>query len=121
MGMGCFKESCPENSEGVCYFYNPTPTEPDEIIDGTPVCHRPKLVNGTVNTNAGCPAGYAPVTDSERCMEFGACLGYCIGQEFRIDLQNASLYHQYPKHCFIHKVDGCVYYNRPVSGMADPR
>lgn len=121
---GCFTEKCNDadgDDAAPCYFYNPSPTLPSNIVKGTPVCKRPKLQNGTADTNGGCPKDYHPVTNEARCMEFATCLTHCVGQpEFRINVANASLYNQYPKYCFIHPDDGCVYFNEPRAGMPDP-
>lgn len=116
---GCFKDEC-KDGKSVCYFFNPSPTLPTALESGQPVCKRPKLINGTANTNGECKTGYQPIEDEAQCMEFGSCLGHCIGSEFRINIKNASLYNQYPKFCFIKEEDGCVYFNEPREGMPDP-
>lgn len=127
---GCFKEKCSkeENSEETCYFYNPAPVSPSDIQEGSPVCKRPKLLKGAANANpdatsngtSTCPKDYEAVRIEAKCKEFGACMGHCIGTQFRININNASLYNQYPKYCFIHAEDKCVYFNEPREGMPDP-
>jgi len=131
---GCFKEKCSKNvsAEETCYFYNPAPVSPSDIQEGSPVCKRPKLLIGTNDTNpdaaptnssnstSNCPKDYEAVRIEAKCKEFGACMGHCIGEQFRINIQNASLYNQYPKYCFIHADDNCVYFNEPREGMPDP-
>lgn len=116
---GCFKDKCGKGKD-VCYFFNPSPTLPTALESGQPVCKRPKLINGTANTNGECKTGYQPIEKEAECMEFGSCLGHCIGSEFRINIKNASLYDLYPKFCFIKEEDGCVYFNEPRKGMPDP-
>lgn len=134
---GCFQEECGAfqdgkragpNGHGICYFFNRAEITPSAIFKGTPICKRPKLLNGTVNTNGDCSAagdgGYQEITDEDACREFGTCLGRCIGDgslyQFRININNASLYNDFPKYCFVHPTDQCVYFNEPREGFTDP-
>lgn len=111
---GCFKFSCAESSTGECYFYNEREDPvPAAEITGTPVCLKPKYANGTAAGNATvtCPMGYSMITDEEKCRGAGICQGYCEGSEFRASIAgNAD---HYPAGCFIHEVEGCVYFNPP--------
>lgn len=113
---GCFKYSCSEAANNVCYFYNGDGDWPNGDLKGTPICSRPKHLNGTRNSaaaDAGCPAGYEVIDHGDTCFKTAGCLGYCTGSEFRIGEQNASKHLEYPRGCFIDNTDGCVYYNGP--------
>lgn len=114
---GCFKYKCSESPKNVCYFYNGDGDWPSQP-KGTPICSRPKHLNGTKDSAAkdgGCPSGYKVVDDGETCYKSAGCLGYCTGAEFRIGTSNASKHLEYPRGCFIDNTDGCVYYNGPSS------
>merc|ERR1719171_1177465 len=48
---GCFKYSCSEASNNICYFYNGDGDWPHPLpVKGTPVCSRPRHLNGTENS-----------------------------------------------------------------------
>jgi len=99
---GCFKEACGDNN--TCYFFNEYGGWPGPSIDGTPVCHRPKLLNGTKDTNGGCPATYAVIDHEDVCRQAANCWDIPIDREtFRIgfDPRNASKHLLYPRGCFI--------------------
>lgn len=118
---GCFyMKGCSEDSRGHCYFYNsvePMPAGP--TIAGQVVCKRDKYKNGTVDSpggsGAGCATGYATIMHEATCSAFATCMGYCLGAEFRIGTANASRNLDFPQGCFIHKKEGCVYFNPPSS------
>jgi len=139
---GCFKFPCTEDPKGVCFFYNgvveasgpakcgnytlPDGSQPD--VEGTPVCKRAKFLNGTVDgvggsdpSAAGCPDGYQVIMNENNCSEADVCLGYCEGGDFVEGVANASQYNEYPEGCFIHKVQGCVYFNPPRNMSYLPR
>jgi len=136
---GCFTASCDApkwlltsevsaiqalNPIGQCYWYNPSPTLPDAIESGQPVCKRPKIINGTENSNTGCPADYQAITTEAKCREFASCLGHCLGEGyggFLINKDDAGLYNNFPKYCFIRhdEFDQCVYFNEPRPGVVD--
>jgi len=110
---GCWKGSC-NKAGGQCLFFNAVPLWPEAPIVGTPICRRPRLVNGTANTDGGnssCPADYTVVTDETFCSEAADCLGLCAGKEFRVGEKNRSEHEFYPQGCFVHAVEGCVYLN----------
>jgi len=136
---GCFTVPClakslattgKQNSHGQCYYYNPAPEKPDVSIaafSGQPVCKRPRIKQGTENTNGAdsCEDGYEPIKDEEECLNMQECLGKCRGghlsyAQFRIDMENTTLYNSHPKWCFIRKEDNCVYFNQPFGSMTDP-
>jgi len=122
---GCFKYSCSESANGVCYFYNGIGDWPDanlsktkysEDFVGTPICSRPKYVLGTNDTNAGCPGGYKAITSDDAtdqlqhenlCFLVANCLSYDRGDEFRIGEHNASKHLDFPRGCFVDN-DGLV-------------
>lgn len=113
---GCFKFPCSESATGECYFYNEREDPvPARQIVGTPVCLKPKYMNGTAvgNATVTCPAGYAMITDEETCRGAGICQGYCEGSEFRASILAADAADLYPEGCFIHAKEGCVYFNPP--------
>lgn len=119
---GCFKEECDEAPNGVCYWFNPIGDEPKggtKGIEGSPVCVRPKYLNGTAHARTGtkCANGYASVMNEDTCMKAGVCLGYCEGQEFRKGMFNASRYDEFPLGCFIHEEQGCVFFNPKPKGI----
>jgi hypothetical protein len=140
---GCFSKTEDEGCEpyGVCYYYNECAgdqcggahdgTQINET--GTPVCKRVKIEHGTSGTSAGCPNGYDNIKDEDTCSVLAACLADCQGGseavtggvQFRINIVNASKYHDHPKWCFIDPSDGCAYFNAPLasdgSAMPDPK
>lgn len=124
---GCFKFPCSEDPKGICYFFNPIGNDPHgcdnstgAAVEGTPVCKRAKFLNGTVDGNDGCPVGYQVIMNENNCSEAGICLGFCEGSEFRAAVVNESKHDEYPLGCFIHKTEGCVYYNPPIAGYGPP-
>lgn len=128
--IGCFKDA-----KKNVFFYNPNgdwPSTPEKI-GGTPVCHRKRYLNGTVDDNGGCPTGYANNLDEEGCRSVAKCEGYCTTEYFRVGLPAqtnavknppdprppwAANYNGMPKGCFIRAEDGCVYFN--VAQAAPP-
>lgn len=116
------------NPLGTCYWYNPSPTLPNAIASGKPVCKRDKIIKGTENTGLpgpGCPGpDYQAITTEAKCREFAGCLGHCVGAGFGgfdLNKDDADLYNNFPKYCFIHHDpdDECVYFNNPRPGMVD--
>jgi len=121
--IGCFKDATKN-----VFFYNPNgdwPSTPEKI-GGTPVCHRKRYQNGTLDNNAGCPSGYANNLEEEACRSVAKCEGYCTTEYFRVGLPAATNavknppdprptwaanYNGMPKGCFIREEDGCVYFN----------
>lgn len=137
---GCFKYECSEDPKGVCYFFNPIGNIPHKCdtnntelaasnstpeVKGLPVCKRAKFLNGTVDSNEGCPTGYDVIMNENNCSEAGICLGYCEGAEFREAMANESRRDEFPEGCFIHKStnksQGCVFYNPPLEGWGKPK
>jgi hypothetical protein len=123
---GCWKGAC-NKAGGQCLFFNAVPLWPEAPIVGTPICRRPRLVNGTANTDGGnssCPADYSVVTDETFCSEAADCLGLCAGAEFRVGMKNRTEHDFYPQGCFVHAVEGCVYLNpsypKPDGGVWTP-
>merc|ERR1711924_286609 len=96
---GCFMIPCGHGT-GTSYFYNPIGDMPLEPV-GTPVCSRPKFLNGTDNSNGGCPAGYANIMHEEVCQQTAGCLGHCIGEPFRKAVSNNSMHELFPEGCLI--------------------
>lgn len=123
--IGCFQDA---NSN--IFFYNPNgnwPSSPQEG-GGIPVCSRKRFLNGTTNSNGGCPTGYANIDDEDFCRSMAQCEGYCEESVFKVGepaetnpVQDppdprpawAANYNGMPKGCFIREEDGCVYYNVP--------
>jgi hypothetical protein len=116
---------------GYCYFYNPRGSPPPQDngeLEGVPVCHRPKIINGTVgDAPAGdsgkvvsCKHGFAVIDTENECHSAAECLGYSKGEIFDISQQVNEMYHDYPEGCFIHG-SGRVYINlkpNQVDGQA---
>jgi len=48
-------------------------------VNGTPVCSRPKYMNGTKNGQGGCPAGFEVLRDKTLCEASAVCLEYPMG------------------------------------------
>lgn len=133
---GCFAKTEDSGCEpyGVCYYYNEC--EGDQctgvthngtlITEGTPVCKRVKIEHGTADTSGGCPAGYDNIKDETTCAVLAACLSDCQGgtnavsggTQFRINIVNATKYHDHPKWCFINPSDKCAYFNTPLVAAA---
>lgn len=133
---GCFMFPCNDTgaTHGVCYFYNPIGNIPHQCdpdwnstdtggqshatptVEGKPVCKRVLFENGTADENGGCPTGYEVIEHESTCADAGSCLGYCEEDaHFRTAIHNQSNHDLFPQGCFIHKVDGCVYYNRRLA------
>jgi len=127
---GCFKGSCSESPEGVCYFFNGVEPDPDckakSTCQGTPVCSRPRFLWGTDDTNGVCPTGYKVLKDEEECSAAADCLDSCAGGEFVIGVQNMSKIVEYPEGCFRDNtlVQGCLkgtfFYNPGNTLMGTP-
>lgn len=122
---GCFKK----DGEDTLWFnpFGALPANP--AGDSKPVCHRPKYVLGTNDTNDGgfsADDDYGRLLDEDECRTFAECLGHCSPEEFRVGV-NASWpshderpassglawYDKRPKGCFINPDDNCVYFNVP--------
>lgn len=114
-----------------CYFYNPigyNPTETnattgEDLLSGVPVCYRPKIVKGSVQSDKTtlCHNGFAFINTENSCSEAATCLGRCHGQLFIIDEEVNSKFNNYPEGCFIEDNTGCVYFNqRPNNWVDDP-
>lgn len=144
---GCFKYPCAEDQRGICYFWNdvedgPARCLPDttegmaskaEIrhtyngtlpqVEGIKICQRPKLLNGTVNGNGGCPFGYHPVMHEDTCNQAGTCLGDRNGSpQFRKHINNMSEYNDFPLGCFfdVGLNKGDVFFNQKEAILPDP-
>jgi len=126
--IGCYREA----GDGP-FFFNPSgslPTNPGKH-GATPVCRRNRNVNGTTNSNGGCPTdsthAYQRVLDLSTCQKLASCEGYCkdLNNVFEVGTQVpseavrddreawTSKYNEMPSGCFIRPEDGCVYYNTP--------
>lgn len=126
--MGCYREA----NDGP-FFFNPSgspPTNPGKH-GATPVCRRNRHMNGTANSNGGCPTDsthvYTRVLDMFACEILAGCEGYCVNLNNIFEVGNqvtpeavvderppwAKLYNEMPSGCFIRPADGCVYYNTP--------
>lgn len=120
---GCFVFPCHWDPGHVCYWFNEQEEEP-RFPWGAPVCHRPLFRNGTEDTNSGCPEGYDVIINENNCSEAASCKAYCrkpdniVGVSY--PMKNASQHDIYPEGCFIHKGDGCVYFN-PIYGVNPPQ
>jgi len=90
----------------------------NSCLDGTPVCQRPKLLladtpfdGSSIYTPDGnchykgksAALGYAVIMDEEACRTAADCVGLQneAGEEFRVNEQNNSMYHDYPGGCFM--------------------
>lgn len=107
---GCFKEACTESPTGVCYVLNEIGDWPSHP-EGEAICSRPKNLNGTQDSNWGCPTGYGVIDDPETCESVANCLSKTAGEPFIIGTYNASRHLDYPRGCFIDSEDDKVYYN----------
>lgn len=144
---GCFKYPCAEDARGICYFWNdvedgPARCLPDDAdgiaakteirhyyngtlpqVEGIKICQRPKLLNGTVNGNGGCPWGYEPVMHEDTCNQAGTCLGDRNGSpQFRKHINNMSEYNDFPLGCFFDMGlnRGDVFFNQKEDILPDP-
>jgi len=115
---GCFQDACDPPGENawdkVCFFYNANGDWPRSIASGTPICTRPKLLNGTKDTDgASCVDAYKVIDDDAVCKSAALCLGYEIApkEEYSIGNFNASEHLDRPRGCFINEKNGYVYYN----------
>lgn len=113
---GCFVFPCHWDPGHVCYWFNAQELQP-KYPWGAPVCSRPRIRNGTEDTNSGCPDGYDVIMDENNCTEAASCKAYCLQQNYLVGVgypsHNSSQHDLYPEGCFIHKEQGCVYYNPP--------
>jgi len=90
----------------------------NSCLDGTPVCQRPKLLladtpfdgSSMYTADGNChfkgksvALGYAVIMDEEACRTAADCVGLQneAGEEFRVNEQNNSMYHDYPGGCFM--------------------
>jgi len=131
---GCFKQSCTQDPKGICYFFNPVGDNPAKCanrtklvngddapaVTGQPVCKRPKYQNGTMDSNVGCPAGYANIIDHDTCVEAAVCKGLSRGTEFRVTSKNQSRHDDFPTGCFVSSSDGKAYFNPPLENWLAP-
>jgi len=132
---GCFKDTCSSDPKGQCYFFNPIGNLPAQCagtthllngdaapqVTGVPVCRRAKYLNGTADTNGGCPDQYGVIMNENNCSEAATCLGDGTGSEFRVDVLNESQHDHYPLGCFVNSgpgQDGKVYFNAPLAGRS---
>lgn len=120
---GCFKKD-----GDTPLWYNPYGAYPDQPLQGSPICHRPKYKLGTKDTNdGGCTGDYSKILDENTCRTFAECKGHCAPEEFRVGIAatvpgndasrpgdaGEAFYDQRPKGCFRHFKDGCIYFNVP--------
>lgn len=132
---GCFKFPCAEDKRGICYFWNDVEDGPAKCnnihlpdgsqpaVEGIKICQRPKLLNGTVDGNGGCPFGYSPVMHEDTCFIAGTCLGDAVGKpQFRKHVFNMSEYNDFPMGCFfdVGANKGDVYFNPKEAILPDP-
>jgi len=110
--QGCFKATCAEATNKVCYFFNGDGDKPAGTVEGTPVCSRPQYLNGTTDSNSACPDGYKVIDDEAACASAALCLGHPHGVELRIGLHNPSRHLLFPHGCFVHSTDGFAYFNQ---------
>jgi len=90
----------------------------NSCLDGTPVCKRPKLLladtpfdgSSVYTPDGNChykgkstALGYAVIMDEVACRVAADCIGLTNedGEEFRVNEQNNSMYHDYPAGCFM--------------------
>jgi hypothetical protein len=124
---GCFSGPCIDiagnTTSGTCFFYNNIGDMPLHPV-GTPVCSRPRYMNGTANTNghgADCPANYSVIMDEDRCREVAACMGHAQGEPFDHGTgANNSKHDDFPNGCFIGE-HSKVYFNHDKQGYGEPR
>lgn len=118
------KEGTDDGGHGTCYFFNPIGDEPLGPIEGIAVCEGTMFFNGKNDTTGkedeDCPDGYSTILNEDPCEEAADCLDDCLGWEARKANFDASKYDDYPLGCMIDHSDGCVYFNEPVAGRADP-
>lgn len=127
--LGCFAKQCPTGSK-TCYYYNGSPLDPDPQLSefaGTPVCRRPRFLNGTSVPNDvsnGCPSGYAAIMHEGSCRSAAKCQGIPVGgtrpdsSTFLVGTHNASQHRDHPIGCFI--LDGQVFFNFVETGFEVP-
>jgi len=137
---GCFKDKCTSDAsdQSQCYFYNPATSRQTKCVTGVhrdsvtgvPVCKRDRFVKGTPDTNGGCLVGgtvhadYGVIMDEDHCVETAICMGDALGEEFRVDVLDASLHDTHPLGCYIDTKeggDGKVRYNPPHENVVAPR
>jgi len=129
---GCFQHPCDEDPTKDCYFYNDVATSPPAPIVGTPICSRPRYVDGTIDAttkDSTCPYGYLLIDDHDECQDMLTCKSYPSGVVFKIqDHIHADelQYDDYPVGCFRDTPsssdpgapEGRVYFNLPPSTRA---
>lgn len=144
---GCFEDNTLPVVGGATsakhFYYNGVNNEPDlsnrpETSGMTPICQRPRYVNGTTDSNTCTDAQiankYERIMDAESCQSFAECSGYCWHEDlWKVGTPQAAVRHdqfpdkrkpwasnydQLPIGCFIDtptddglQHDGCVYYN----------
>lgn len=99
---GCFVYRCTEDPKGICVFYNAVGYVQDSnaVLHGRPVCSRPKVREGTPNSN-DCPTGYQLIEDEEDCKSTDECLNIIAGDPFRKHENTQSEFNKFPKGCLI--------------------
>lgn len=114
---GCFKEPCAAGKNHVCFYYNPELSPaPDNVTQGTPVCHRPRHLYGVVNSghmadNAGCPTNYTVIMDRDYCIATAECLGVATATDFDVGMHNQSHHLDHPFGCFLDVASNKAYFN----------
>jgi len=103
--VGCFKNNG--------YWFNANGNWPPLPVTGSPVCSRPKHMNGTKDGNGGCPDGYEVIMDETTCRQSATCLGYPKATQFRTGEHNSSRKLDHPKGCWVDENDrqGTAYFN----------
>jgi len=125
--QGCMTSLDPQNPGGqptraddgtVTVTEKDTCAKGHSCLDGTPVCQRPKLLladtpfdgSSMYTPDGNCHyksksiyLGYAVIMDEEACRTAADCVGLQneAGEEFRVNEQNNSMYHDYPGGCFM--------------------
>lgn len=116
---GCFKSTCSEHSNDVCYFFNPVGDDvaPNETTwKGTPICQRPRYQNGTEGVAGSCGdlhPGYELIDDEQKCRAAAGCLAEPPAHNFIIGTFNASKHLDYVRGCFYDENRKQVFYNPP--------
>jgi|Transcript_51074 hypothetical protein len=103
---GCFKFPCSNqfSASGMCYYHNYVSGTPSGPISAsaTPVCRRPRFVNGSAPESATvCPDEYEPITVEGICETAGICrqAPFPPNQQRRINEVETNAAVKYPHGC----------------------